>query len=216
MTGLDPHDLAHHRHRGGAGRSARPRRTHTVAWAVAVASLAALALLAGCGRVPSVTGGSTESGDTTGRPTASPDGRTEDSSFTFDDIASYEGGVEVEISGIVARQASPGVTGAEQTGGQIVVASVLIRNDSAADLDATTALVTATYGPSDTEAPLVTDPTGTLAHAFLGSVTPGAEVAADFGFAIPFSALSAVTITVDLGDDKHEPVSFTGAVERDG
>ena len=191
-------------------------RTATTA---AIVALLMITLVAGCGRIPTETTETTPSADLS--PTSSPSGSPgtgaqEDSSFSFDDIASYEGGVEVEISGIVARQASPGVTGAERTSGQIVVASVLIRNDSAADLDATTALVTATYGPSDTEAPLVTDPTGTLAHAFLGSVTPGAEVAADFGFAIPFSALSAVTITVDLGDDKHEPVSFTGAVERDG
>lgn len=173
MTGLDPHDLAHHRHRGGAGRSARPRRTHTVAWAVAVASLAALALLAGCGRVPSVTGGSTESGDTTGRPTASPAGTTEDSSFTFDDIASYEGGPEIEIVGASAQQAPPGMTGAERTGGHLVLVSVLIRNMATADLDATTTLVTATYGPDDSEAALVNDPTGELTNSFLGTITPG-------------------------------------------
>lgn len=209
------------RHGQPAARSRPCTRFRIAATTAAIATLLTIAtLVAGCGRIPTEATASADPTPTSS-PTGSPGtgtgtGSAEDSSFSFDDIASYEGGVEVEISGIVARQASPGVTGAERTSGQIVVASVLIRNDSAADLDAATALVTATYGPSDTDAPLVTDPTGTLAHAFLGSVTPGAEVAADFGFAIPFSALSAVTITIDLGDDKHEPVSFTGAVERDG
>lgn len=184
-------------------------------------SLLTLALLVGgCGRVTTVTRPSATSSSSPSPGTgvgASPDASAaEDASFTFDDVASYESGIEVEISGIVARAAPTGTSGAESTAGQIVVASVLIRNGTAAGLDATTALVTASYGAADTEAPLVSDPGGQLAGAFLGVVTPGGEVAADFGFAVPFSALNRVMITVDLGDGTHEPVSFTGTVERDG
>ena len=106
------------------------------------------------------------------------------------------------------------MTGAESTRGQIVVVSILIRNLSTEDLDATKVLVTAASGPDDIEAPLVDDPSGTLPNAFLGRITPGAEDTADYGFAIPFSSLNRVRVTVDLGDEIHEPVSFAGAVER--
>ena len=149
-------------------------------------------------------------------PSASSSSGDEDSSFGFDDIASYDDGVEVEIVGTVAQQATTGMTGAETTHGQMVVASVLIRNGSVTAVDAASVLVTAAYGADDTDAPLVVDPTGELANAFLGHVTAGEEATAGYGFAIPFSALGRVIVTVDLGDGEHEPVSFTGAVERDG
>ena len=77
----------------------------------------------------------------------------------------------------------------------MVVVSVLIRNLSAEDLDATTVLVTAASGPDDIEAPLVNDPSGGLPNAFLGTITPGAEDTADYGFAIPFSSLNRVRVT---------------------
>ena len=49
----------------------------------------------------------------------------------------------------------------------------------------------------------------------LGTITPGAEDTAEYGFAIPFSSLNRVRVSVDLGDGTHEPVTFTGAVERE-
>ncbi len=187
------------------------------------AAAAVLLLLAGCGRPPTEPtppGGSasaspagstsTQSGSPTGP--ATPD---EDASFGFDDVASYQSGVEVEIAGTQARRATPGVTGAESARGEIVVVSVLLRNLSSVDLDASRVLVTTAYGRDDREATLVTDPTGTLTGGFLGSLTPGAEDTADLGFAVPFAALGEVRITVDLGDDVHAPVTFAGAVERD-
>ena len=76
-------------------------------------------------------------------------------------------------------------------------------------------LVTASSGPDDIEAPLVADPTGGLPNAFLGMITPGAEDTAEYGFAIPFSSLNRVRVSVDLGDGTHEPVTFAGAVERE-
>jgi len=180
-------------------------------------TLTALAvLLAACGRIPSEVDSSpgptaASSADaSTGRDTGQ-----EDSSFTFDDIGSYAGGLEVEIAGAVAQQATAGMTGAETTRGQMVVVSVQIRNDSAEDLDTGTVLVTATSGPDDIEAPLVTDPSGALPNAFLGTITPGQEATAGYGFAIPFSALSRVTVTVDLGDGTHEPITFSGSVARE-
>ena len=76
-------------------------------------------------------------------------------------------------------------------------------------------LVTAAYGRDDREAPLVTDPTGTLTGGFLGFLTPGAEDTADLGFAVPFAELGRVRVTVDLGDEVHAPVTCAGAVERE-
>ena len=148
-----------------------------------------------------------------GSPSSGPSD-AEDASFTFDDIASYEGDAEIEITGTAARTIATGMTGAESTRGQMVVVSVLIRNLSTEDLDATTVLVTAASGPDDIEAPLINDPTGGLPNAFFGVITPGSEDTAEYGFAIPFSSLNRVRVTVDLGDELHEPVSFAGAVER--
>ena len=182
-------------------------------------------LSAGCGQIPAGVDSSvappSAANSSTGaasaeNPSARPDSGDEDSSFSFDDIASYEGGLEVEIASAVGQQATTRMTGAETTDGQMVVVSVLVRNDSSAAVDATAVQVTATSGADDTEAPLVVDLSGELTNAFLGPVTAGAEATAGYGFAIPFSALGRVTITVDLGDGEHEPVSFTGAVERDG
>ena len=200
------------------------RGTRLVRGAGAAASVV-LVLLVGCGRppgsatvapVPGVTTSPTPADPApsdSGSPSSGPSD-AEDASFSFDDIASYEGDAEIEITGTAARTIATGMTGAESTRGQMVVVSVLIRNLSAEDLDATTVLVTAASGPDDIEAPLINDPTGGLPNAFLGVITPGAEDTAEYGFAIPFSSLNRVRVTVDLGDEIHEPVSFAGAVER--
>ena len=200
------------------------RGTHLVR-GIGVAASVVLALLAGCGRppasetvppVPGVTASPTVADPTpsgSGSPSSGPSD-AEDASFSFDDIASYEGDAEIEITGTAARTIATGMTGAESTKGQMVVVSVLIRNLSTKDLDASTVLVTASSGPDDIEAPLINDPSGGLPNAFLGTITPGAEDTADYGFAIPFSSLNRVRVTVDLGDEIHEPVSFAGGVER--
>ena len=186
------------------------------------ASCTVLVLLAGCGRPPGEGTTSPNPHDaasaTASEPAASSSpgpSNAEDASFSFDDIASYDGDAEIEITGTAGRMITAGMTGADSTRGQMLVVSVLVRNLSAKDLDATTVLVTAASGPDDIEAPLINDPSGGLANGFLGTITPGAEDTADYGFAIPFTALSRVRVTVDLGDEIHEPVSFAGAVERE-
>jgi hypothetical protein len=201
------------------------RGTRLVRGAGAAVS-AVLVLLAGCGRPPAsgtvppvaeATAAVTPTEPapaTSGSPSGGPSD-PEDAAFAFDEIASYAGDAEIEITGSAARMIAPGMTGAESTRGQMVVVSVLVRNLSAEDLDATTVLVTASSGPDDIEAPLVNDPTGGLPNAFLGTITPGAEDVAEYGFAIPFSSLNRVRVSVDLGDGTHEPVTFTGAVTRE-
>ena len=62
-----------------------------------------------------------------GSPSSGPSD-AEDASFSFDDIASYDGDAEIEITGTAARTIATGMTGAESTRGQMVVVSVLIRN----------------------------------------------------------------------------------------
>ncbi len=190
------------------------------------AAAALLVLLAGCGRPPGSETVAPAPGVTASTPAAEPEPTTsgqpssasadpEDGSFSFDDIASFQGDAEIEITGSSGRMATTGMTGAEATRGQMVVVSVLIRNLSTEDRDATTVLVTASSGPDDIEAPLINDPSGGLANGFLGTITPGAEDTADYGFAIPFTALNQVRVTVDLGDGRHEPVTFAGPVERE-
>jgi hypothetical protein len=183
-----------------------------------------LVLLAGCGRppvsetpgpAPGVTASTPAPKSTNSVPPSPASADPEDGSFSFDDIASFEGDAEIEITGTSGRTATTGMTGAAATKGQMVVVSVLIRNLSTEDRDATTVLVTATSGADDIEAPLINDPSGGLANGFLGTITPGAEDTADYGFAIPFSALNQVRVTVDLGDGRHEPVTFAGPVERE-
>lgn len=190
----------------------------------AAASAVLVTVLTGCGRPPidpgplpaaGSAGPATPSTPRPGATDSAPASPREDAAFGFDDVASYEGGVEVEIAGAQGRRAATGITGAEATRGEIVVVSVLLRNLSDADLDASTVLVTAAYGRDDREAPLVTDPTGTLTGGFLGFLTPGAEDTADLGFAVPFAELGRVRVTVDLGDEVHAPVTFAGAVERE-
>jgi hypothetical protein len=183
-----------------------------------------LVLLTGCGRppgseipgpAPGVTASTPAPKSTNSVPPSPASADPEDGSFSFDDIASFEGDAEIEITGTSGRTATTGMTGAAATKGQMVVVSVLIRNLSTEDRDATTVLVTATSGADDIEAPLINDPSGGLANGFLGTITPGAEDTADYGFAIPFSALNQVRVTVDLGDGRHEPVTFAGPVERE-
>ena len=199
-------------------------RAARLARGTGAAAAVVLVLLAGCGRPPGGgaaapgTGGTAPTAPTEPAPspssgqssTGSP--YAEDVSFSFDDIASYDGDAEIEITGTVARTITTGMTGAETSQGQLVVVTVLIRNLSRRDLDATTVLVTAASGPDDIEAPLVHDATGGLTNGFLGTITPGGEDTADYGFAIPRTALDRVRVTVDLGDETHEPVSFAGAV----
>ena len=138
---------------------------------------------------------------------------TTEEDFTFDDIAEFDDGLVVEIAGTVAVKAAAGQTGAERTRGEIVIVSVRLENLTGAELDVDTIVVSCAYG-AGLDAPVVTDPTGELQPGFMGVVAPDEEVIAVIGFAVPFTQLDRVVITVDRGDPAFEPVEFRGPVER--
>ncbi len=134
--------------------------------------------------------------------------------FKLDEVATFDDGLVVEVAGTVATQAKKAHRGAEATGGEIVVVSVRIENGTEEEFFADDVRVTADYS-SGTPAPMVTDPTGELRSGFSGAIAVGDESVATIGFAIPFSELRTVTITVDCADDVHNPVIFSGTVRRE-
>jgi len=137
----------------------------------------------------------------------------DDQRFTLDNEAEFPDGLVVEIAGSFAQQAPKTMKGTEASGGQIVLASVRLDNNTAAAYDPAETEVTATYGEG-TVAPPVIDPTNELVADFEGAIDVGDEGVAAVGFAIPTSGLAKLTFVVDLHDDTHDPVSFSGKVER--
>lgn len=171
---------------------------------------AALLAVTACSPAENVPPPDTESASASAEPSPV---ISDDQGFTLDDQAEYSDGLMVEIAGSFAQKASKNVKGAESSGGQIVVASVRIENNTTAPYDPAEVEVTATYG-NGTVAPPVTDPTRDLVADFEGVIDVSDEGVAAAGFAIPTSGLGKVTFVVDLHDDEHEPVSFSGKVER--
>jgi hypothetical protein len=136
-----------------------------------------------------------------------------DQQFGFDETARYDDGLQVEIAGTVADKAKQTDHGAETTRGEIVIASVRIENGTAETFPAADVGISASYG-SGKDAQIIIDKTGQLQSGFRGSIKHADEQIATIGFAVPFSELAKVTVVVDPNDDVHDPVSFTGTVER--
>ena len=189
-----------------------------------LAAAVTAALLAGCtpGDQPgdAAPGGEASSasepvGDPTGTEEGSPPEGGPDEQFGFDDTAEFEDGLLVEVAGATAVRAKPGQKGAELTSGEMIIISVRLENQTPRVYNAEPVLITVTYGTEDLDAALVTDPAGELQAGFSGAVEVGQELTAVLGFAVPFSELARVTVTVDRDDPTYEPVSFTGAVERE-
>ncbi len=136
-----------------------------------------------------------------------------DQQFSLDEVAEFPDGLQIEIAGALADQAKPQHRGAEATNGEIVVASVRIENGTSEAFLASGVLISATYGDGR-PAQIIVDSTGGLRDGFDGEVPEADELVAPVGFAVPISALGKVTLIVDCNDDIHDPVSFTGKVER--
>lgn len=136
-----------------------------------------------------------------------------DQQFSLDEVAAFDDGLEVEIAGSVAGKSAPGDQGAESTGGEIVTASARIENNTSEPYDPTNASITATYAGQTIALP-VTNPTTELTGTFTEVIATGAEGVAGAAFAIPADELAQVSFVIDLRDDTHEPVSFTGRVAQ--
>jgi hypothetical protein len=136
-----------------------------------------------------------------------------DQRFGFDETAQFDDGLQIEIAGTVADKAKKTDRGAEATHGQIVIASVRIENGTKQTFAAPDALISASYG-NGTDAQIIVDPTNQLQSGFGAPIKPRDEAVATVGFAVPFDQLGKVTFVVDPNDDVHDPVSFTGKVQR--
>ena len=157
---------------------------------------------------------STSAGTSTPTDTSeSPRRVAPDQQFSLDETARYDDGLQIEIAGTVADKAKQTDRGAEATRGEIVIASVRIENGAAETISVADVLISASYGVGK-DAQIIIDKTDQMQSGFRGSIKKGDEQIATIGFAVPFSELAKVTFVVDPNDDVHDPVSFTGAVER--
>ncbi|GAB3746290.1 hypothetical protein [Microlunatus parietis] len=135
--------------------------------------------------------------------------------FTFDDIAEFENGLTIEVAGTpLARNAGSHEKGAEETNGELIVVAVLISNGGTEPFPAQDSLITVQYKDVE-DARLIVDDTGELQAGFSEPIPAGDDATVTLGFAVPFSALDQISVTVDPGDDVNEPVTFTGAAERE-
>jgi hypothetical protein len=196
------------------------------------ALIAVLLALVGCGvlpanqRQPSVTptGGSADAAASAASPSPNPSESAtsatpaevpEKQQFGLDDVAEFDDGLLIEIAGdAVADKAKKTDRGAEATNGEIVIASVRIKNNTTDPYDAESVLIGAQYG-NGKDAQIIIDKSDELRSGFTGTIKPKAEAIATVGFAVPFSELKKVTFIVDPNDDVHEAISFTGTVSRD-
>jgi hypothetical protein len=190
------------------------------------ALIGVLLLLAACGAQPanppqtSVSpAASAESVGNAASPTPSASAATptevpKEQRFKLDDGAQFDDGLVIEIAGTVADRAAKTDRGAERTGGEIVIASVRIENNTKKSYDAESVLIGAKYGDGQ-DAQIIIDKTEELQSGFKGKIKPKAEAMATVGFAVPWTELKKVTFIVDPNDDVHEAISFTGRVPRE-
>ena len=195
------------------------------------ALIAVLVALAACGirpagePAPSVTAtsGRTEAPASPASPGIGPSSRAtraapaevpEEQQFSLDDVAEFDDGLLIEITGAVADKAARTGRGAEATNGEIVIASIRIENKTQEPYAAESVLIGAKYGTGK-DAHIIIDKTDELQGGFTDTIKAGDEAVATVGFAVPFSELKKVTFIVDPNDDLHEAISFTGPVQRD-
>jgi hypothetical protein len=186
--------------------------------------MAVLLALAACGTPPASEphpGGTAvdEATATTESPSpttthATPGEVPEEQQFSLNDIAEFDDGLLIEIAGTVADKASKTDRGAEATNGEIVIASVRIKNQTQEPYDAESVLIGAKYGDGK-DAQIIIDKTDELQSGFTGKIKPEDEEIATVGLAVPFKELKNVTFIVDPNDDVHDAISFSGRVHRD-
>lgn len=174
-------------------------------WAVLVVVLVATGCAGAPGPGPTPTT-ARPTFDHTSIPTADPTGAR----FTFDQAATFDDGVAIQVNEISAGTAGDGVTGAEGTDGSIVTAQIMITNGGDVVLPGEQVQVWGFY--DNVGAPKVVDPSGALGDSFRGDIPPGDRVVATMGWAMPADRLGAVSIMVRDNVPGHGPVRFTGPV----
>lgn len=176
--------------------------------ALAAVMLAAVMLLTGC-----------SGGDGAVDPPVVSESPTEEAEpeiaaeqqFSLDDTAQFDDGLEVEIAGSLAAKAGSADQGAESTDGEIVTASVRIGNNTTEPYDPRNTTITASYGDLTVASPVI-NPAEELTGTFTEVIAVDDEGVAAAAFAIPADGLDEVVFVVDLQDDTHEPMSFSGGV----
>lgn len=122
--------------------------------------------------------------------------------FGINDTAEFDDGLSVGIAGATAEKSTTGTD-------DLVTASVLVENKTQEPYDPVSAIITASYG-DQTPTTVTTAEDG----AFEGPIAAGDEGVTAVTFTVPRAQLKNVTIVVDLGDDDHDPVQFTGEVQQ--
>lgn len=186
---------------------------------VVVASLA----LTGCGQAPSsqtapppADHSADDSADPTPAPTEpqdpakAPSTPPEGVKFTFDQAARWDDGLTVEISTIKKAKANENQRGAEGTEGDIVIAEILVSNETKAEYDTSVLRVWGYYG--FVGAPKIIDSTRAVGDSFSGTIPPGGKAKAAMAWAIPADSMEEVTIMVDGNSPSHGKLQFTGPV----
>lgn len=151
--------------------------------------------------------------DLTSAPTTPPVG----DELAFDRAAGFADGLTVQVDDVLATNATnaaPGVTGAEGTGGEVVLADVVVTNGTGMAYDATTIVVQGYYR-GNVGAVMLADPSGTLGVGFAEEVPAGEQHKVRVGFAIPAAEAGDVTIVVDPRDWTNGPVRFRGTAIGD-
>ena len=159
---------------------------------------------------PASTAAATPAPDLTSAPTTPPVGDL----LTFDRAAAYPDGISVQVDDVVATSAPEGVTGAEGTAGEVVLADIVVTNTSAEAYDATRVVVQGYYR-GNVGAVMLGDPSGAIGVGFAREVPAGEQHKARVGFAIPATEAAEVTIVVDPRDPIHQPVRFQGSAVGD-
>ena len=133
-------------------------------------------------RPPARPGAGPSSSATSATPAEVPEGQQ----FSLDDVAEFDDGLLIEIAGTVADKATKTDRGAEATNGEIVIASVRIKNKTEEPYDAESVLIGAKYG-NGKDAQIIIDETDELQSGFTGTIKPRDEAIATVGFAVPVS-----------------------------
>lgn len=160
---------------------------------------------------PEPTGDPSVVGPPLSERTAAPTDAPEGDSFSFDEAARFDDGLQVEVVDVKTGRAGADDEGADGTDGQIITAEILISNETTSPFNARTVTVQAFYGDG-VGAPMVLDEKGDYVAGFDDDVAAGQDIQGTFAFAVPKDQAKRITLEVNCNDDHlHPPVQFSGS-----